>query len=107
MRTTDEIQAQIAPLKNLSFDEHNMDDQNRAGRRAGFKTALKLTNDGKTSIEILEYTRQDEKTHNAYGNSYASTWQSGYICALYWAAEQYDLDQDGKLIRRGGNVSEE
>ncbi|MEP7289670.1 MAG: hypothetical protein ABI947_28295 [Chloroflexota bacterium] len=107
MRTIDEIQAQITPLKNIVFDEHDMNDQNRAGMRAGFKTALKLTYDGKTPIEILEYTRRDEKSYNTYGDSFASAWQSGYICALYWAAEQHDLDQDGKLILRTRTVSED
>lgn len=103
MRTIEELEREIVEATQDYVDEHDQDSQYDAGMKAGFKAALRLTKEGKTPDEIFEYAQTDQKAYVSHGDDYADAWQSGYTCALEWAAEQFDWNKDGEPIFREGN----
>lgn len=103
MRTIAEIEALLLPEKELP-DISDQDAQYDRGVQAGFKKAIRMIEDGKTTPDILEYARADSLGYVSHGDDYADAWQSGYSTALYWAAEQYDWDEEGVPIFREGNI---
>lgn len=115
MRTIEQIQAHITELSVAEsenedwMDEDTQDGQYNLGMRAGFKRGLKMTQEGKTTADILAYAKQDEQAYKSHGDDLIDAHQSGYTCALQWCGCAFDWDDDGYPIfyDADGNVVDE
>jgi hypothetical protein len=103
MRTIEQIQAEINAIRFDGFDARDQGDHWKDGFHSGLTLGLALTQQGKTSDDIFADAQATASGYNSHGDDMEDAWQSGYTAALYWCAEQYDWDSEGKPIFRAGN----
>lgn len=101
MRSLEEINAQLVKIET---DERDQDTAHQVGMNNGFVRAIQLIQDGKNTTDILAAAQASERNYTPYGDDYEDAYQSGFVLALYWCAEQLDWDADGEPIYRDGNV---
>lgn len=101
MRTIEEINAQLQPVET---DDRDQDMAHRAGMNNGFVRAIQLIQDGKTTADILASAQASERSYQSFGDDYEDAYQSGFVLALYWCAEQLDWTEDGEPVYRDGNI---
>ena len=100
MRTEIQLLMLIDELRerlNSDYIDHR-DEMDCDGMITGFKTGIRLTKEGKTEQQIIDYIHEDEAEYRSVGDDDADAYQSGFTCALWWAADQYEWDADGMPI---------
>lgn len=102
MRTPEEVRAQIVPYT----VEHQTPSESffTVGLSDALETAAMMIERGATPAELLILAQGSERNYTSYGNDDEDMYQNGRLCALYWAAEQYDWDAEGNPIYRAGNI---
>lgn len=100
MRTEIQLLMQIDEQRELMFSEYGDSRSENAcdGMIAGFKTGIRLTKEGRTEQQIIDYIYEDEAEYRSFGDDDRDAYQSGFTCALWWAADQYEWDADGMPV---------
>lgn len=105
MRTEIQMLMRADEAREEMYSEYgdHRDEQAYDGERCGFLAGIRLTKRGYTERQIWEFAASDDANYRSWGDDAADAWQSGYTCALYWCADQYDWNADGVPVYNAGN----
>jgi hypothetical protein len=100
MRTEIQLLMQIDEYREWMNDDNigYQGEANAEGMIAGFKAGIRLTKEGKTEQQIIDYIHADDMAYSSHGDDDQDAYQSGFSCALWWAADQYEWIEDGTPV---------